>query len=689
MDFNPTLKKEALWNYGKLSYELNYDREAINALQRITSDSPYYAEAQTIMSNIFLNTRDYAKAMETIESISNKTPELRTAYQKVAFYRGLQEYKDGDITAAKTLFLKSLEVPTDKRTKALANYWLGEIAHNDAQYDESIRKMNQFFSSAGNMSNLPDQSSIYTANYTMGYNYLKQQDYGTALGYFQKTVDAIKGDFSYINDDYITKQLFGDAILRTGDCYFKANDYDNALRYYDEAVKNRYDGYIYATYQKAIIEGLRGNTTDKIIALEEITKNDSDSEYADDALFALGLTYQELGKYNEAVVPLNDLISQHKNSPLYNQALISLGLITYNQGDFNQSIRHYKAVFQNNPTEKEGKAALTALEEIYVSVLGEPDEYFSFLESIPGYKVDDQDKENISYKAAETQFENGNYDRAIEAYQTYLSRYPRGRFSLNALYNIAESYAVQKNYSSALFNYEKVVERGQSRFYGKAISKAALISYNHEEDFAKAYEYYTLLEQIADTDDLRFDAQIGALRSAYRINKTDAVYTMANKVRNNPKASKEQMAAANFYIGKIAFDKANYPEALTAFNQVVRNSDNEQTAEARYLIAFIYYQQRDLDVAKQICLNANKESSSYQFWVAKSVILLADILAEQNDLFNAKAALEAVIENFTEDQSLVDLAKTKLVLVEKRIEENSRLETSSPDADLKMLEGGE
>ena len=34
-------------------------------------------------------------------------------------------------------------------------------------------------------------------------------------------------------------------------------------------------------------------------------------------------------------------------------------------------------------------------------------------------------------------------------------------------------------------------------------------------------------------------------------------------------------------------------------------SDNEQTAEARYLIAYIYYVRRDLEVAQQLCLNAN------------------------------------------------------------------------------------
>lgn len=687
MNYDSNIQAESEWNYGKLSYELKYDREAITTLQKIQPNSPHYLEAQTIMSNIFLNTRDYVQALKTIESIPNKTPQLRAAYQKVAFYRGLQLHKDNNSEGAKVMFLKSLEVPTDNRTKALAYYWLGEIAHNKEDFGESTIKMNQFLTNARGINNLPDESSLHTANYTLGYNYLKQEDYAAALQYFRKSVDGIKANQAYISNDYVKNQLLGDAILRTGDCYFKTNDYNSAVRYYDEAISRKYNGYIYAIYQKAIIEGLRGNTTDKIIALERITTDYPSSEYADEALYALGDTYQILGKNNEAVKPLTTLVNQYKNSNLYNEALVKLGLITYNQGDYNLAIQYYKDVFNNNPDDRESTAALTALEEIYVDVLAQPQEYLKFLDTIPGYSVDDEGKEDLTFRSAENQFENGSYEKAIESYRGYLSSYPNGRYSLQAYYNTAESYAVLKDYSKALFNYENVMSRGQSRYYGKALNKAALIAYNHEKDFQKSYAYFVQLENIADTEELQFDAQIGALRAAYQINDNDAMIVMADKVRNNPKASNEQKAAANFYIGKIAFDKKDYATAETALTKTIQNSDNELTAEARYLIAYIHYQRRELEKAKELCINANKTSSNYQFWVAKSVILLGDILTEQNDLFNARAAFEAVIEGFTEDQSLVDEAKNKLNIVNKRLEEASRLEQNNPEEDLKMQEG--
>jgi tetratricopeptide (TPR) repeat protein len=680
MSYDPEIQKEAHYNYAKLSYELKYDREAVTALQLIPMDSKYYAEAQTMLSSLFLNTRDYENALKLLNSIPNKTPKMRETYQKVAYLRGLQIYRDGNPDGAKGYFKKSLEMPIDNHTKALSIYWLGEIAHNQGDYSGSIREMNKFITLAKTMNNLPDEASLHTANYTMGYNYLKQKNYSGALGFFQEAIAGIRQRSLFINNEYVSKDVLGDATLRAGDCLFKRNKYTKALRYYNEAVNNRYRGYVYALYQKAIIEGLRGNTTEKILALENITDNYSNSQYTDNALLQLAVTYQEIGKFDLAKRPLDQLIADYDNSELYNQALIKLGLITYNQGNLQSAISYYKQVFSHNPTSKEAEAALTALEEIYVDDLGQTDEYFAFLETIPGYKVGNDQKEAISFKAGESQFENGNYEKAIENFTNFLRKYPNGSYALLAHYHRGESYSVLKKYSEALIDYDYIVQRGQSKYYAKSLRKAALIAYNYEQDFNKAFSYYSLLETAAGDDDTRFEAQLGAMRSAYRTNDSSAVFSMAEKVSQNPRASDDQKASAYFYLGKIYSDQKDYDKALTALNQVTKLSDNEQTAEARYMIAYIYYLQRDLEIAQQLSLNANKESAGYNYWIAKSVILLADILAEKGDLFNAQAALEGLIENYDEDQELVSIAKAKLQQLKLRAQAGNRLIDESDDS---------
>ena len=688
MNYDPIITEEALFNYGKLSYELNADRDAVTAFQSIPVSSKYYMESQRLLSEVFLNTRDYERAIKIIESMPSMTPQMKETYQQVSYYRGVQLYADGEKSSAKRYFEKSLEVPASLQFKALANFWLGEIAHSEKNYNESIRNHNEYLTLAKRQRDFPEDAAPYLANYTQGYNYLKQKNYASAVGYFQEAIAGIKQNTGFIKNEVIKSQILPDAVLRAGDGLFKRNRYDEAINFYNEAVNRRYKGFIYALYQKAVIEGLRGRTVDKIVALEDIVEKYPNSEYTDDALLQLGITYQELGKLNEATVPLKKLVNTYKGkSDMLNQGLIRLGLITYNQGSPESALNYYKRVFDNNPTPKESEDALTAIKEIYVNDLGRTEDYFAFLESIQ-YDVDDAQKEDVSFTAAESQFENGNYDRAIEGFNRYLRQYPNGRNSLIARYHRGESYSVLKQYSLALKDYESVVEKGPSKYYLKALEKAAIIAYNHEKDFGKSYNLYAKLEAAAVNDDQRFEAQLGALRSAYRAGNSNAVYNLASKVVNNNRATQEQVAAANFYLGKVAYDKKDYDNALSAFAQVKRLSDNELTAEARYLEAYMYYLKRDLPRTETLLKEASRASSSYPYWVASGIILLSDVYADKGDLFRAKATLEALLANYNEDEELVNTAKTKLERLKAQEGASNRLLNEKPNNLLELDETG-
>ena len=680
LPYDAFITEESEMNYAKLSYELGYNREATNALQRIQPDSRYHTEAQTLMSEIFLHSREYKRALNIIEGIPNRTPQLREAYQKVAYFQGLQEYKGGNYDAAKAYFTKSNLEPVSLTIKGSCTYWLGDIAHRQKDYPESIRMLNQFLTLARTIKDLPEESSVYTANYTQGYNYLKQQDYNTALRYFSDAVSTIERNKPFIRNSFITQNVLGDATLRAGDCNFKRNRYNDAIRYYDQAVRNKYTGFVYALYQKAIIEGLRGNTAEKVLALEDIVEEYPDNQFADDALYSLGITYQEIGQLTTAMEPLRKLVTNYRNkSPLVVPSLLRLGLITYNQGNLQTSIEYYKQVFANNPEPQEGKEALSALEEIYVEDLSDPDSYTRFLETVPGYKLDNFAKDSLNFRAAESQYQVGNYERAIQGFTDYLRKFPNGQSRLLAFFHRGESYFQLKQYGLALEDFEEVVTKGQSRYYPSALNLAALISYNYTQDFAKSFDYYTKLQDVALDEDMRFEAQLGAMQSAYRVNNAQAVYDNAAKVSNNPNATAAQRATANFYLGKMAYDNKDFNSARNAFMEVIQYTDDEDAAEARYLIANIYYQQRNLAEAESWCNRAIQENGAYPDWVARSMILLSDTYADMGDLFNARAVLEALIENYTGDPQIVSEAQGKLNKLNDQAQKSSRIDSSTSD----------
>jgi hypothetical protein len=61
---------------------------------------------------------------------------------------------------------------------------------------------------------------------------------------------------------------------------------------------------------------------------------------------------------------------------------------------------------------------------------------------------------------------------------------------------------------------------------------------------------------------------------------------------------------------------------------------------------------------------------SYDLWVAKSFILLSDILVSKNDLFQAKHTLQSIIDNY-EGADLVEIARKK---IDKILEMEKKLE---------------
>ncbi len=472
------------------------------------------------------------------------------------------------------------------------------------------------------------------------------------------------------DDTYVGSAIIPDITLRIGDCYLKKNNYNKAKENYDIAITRNYPNLVYAMFQKAMISGLQGDRNTKINALRNIADRYQNSDYADDALLELGTTYDGMNRPLDGIATLNRLIKEHsKKSNLVNKALLKMGLMYYNTNDYNNALATYKEVFKYNPTKDEANAALTAIKEIYINDLKRPDEYFAYAESLTGFKASTDEKESAAYQVAENYYQEGKYSEAITALTEYIKKYPKGANSMEAIFFRGECYTTLKKYTEGLADYKAIIALGNSEYYKDALEKAAIISYNYNQNFTEAYQYYSTLAEVETKEEKKFEAQLGALRSAHRIGNNTEVIRIADLVIKNTRASVAQKASANFYRGKSSQELKDYNTALESYNEVIRNSENEQTAESRYRVAQIYYMRNDLTSAEELAQEAMEANNDYPYWVAKSLILTADILTDKKDYLNAKAALEAVIDNFHDDKDISAEANAKLEAVKKK--ENS------------------
>jgi len=596
--------------------------------------------------------------------------------------------KNGDTDNALVSFEKARKYQLTRITAAQSLYWTAHITHLKGNYPLSATYLEQYFSMADGITWMPDESTQSLAYYTQGYNYLQQKDYKKSEQNFKNAINLFNKDASKIKNTSVSDQVWPDALVRTGDCLFKEKKYNEALDFYNKAIQKKKGSQEYAMYQKGMIEGLTGEPYEKILTMRDIKTNYPNSEYADDALMQLGDTYFEVGHTDNAYNVYNDLVVSYDISPLYNDAQLKLGLIAYNKGDLNTAIGHYKAIFRHNPSSKQSESALLGLKEIYINDLGKSEEYVEYVSSLPGYNVSNAGADSLAYMVGTLRYNEGEYEKAIAGYSNYLTKYPKGAHRLSATYYRAESYTLLKKYDQALADYESLVNMGSSEFYITSLKKAALISYNYTQSFEKAYSFYDQYYLKLSDEDEKYKAALGALRSAFRISQSDAIIKYAAIVSIHPKANADEQATAMYYAGKTHYKKNDLNAAKDNFDRAGKKANNNQAAESRYLVAEILYKQGDKSGAEAQCNAANDANASYPFWIAKSLLLLSDIYVDRNDLFNARAALEAVIENFSDDKDLLASANEKLVNVENLEKQNTRIKPAATSSNLLEMQSG-
>jgi hypothetical protein len=111
-------------------------------------------------------------------------------------------------------------------------------------------------------------------------------------------------------------------------------------------------------------------------------------------------------------------------------------------------------------------------------------------------------------------------------------------------------------------------------------------------------------------------------------------------------------------------------------------------AEAKYSLALIDYKMGNFKTSQGKCYDVAKQVPSYDFWIAKSFILLADNCIALKDTFQAKATLQSILENYEKDPSdpedIRQIAGEKLKTIDQteQGEPMKPTETQEPETDL-------
>lgn len=658
--YNSQIVEQSKFYFGKLSAELRYDRDAIVHLREIDEDSPYFMEAQSIMTDLLLNTNDYSSALQTLKTIPNKGSSLLNAEHQLLLSLALEKYDQEDFKQCQEL----LQVVINRKEHLPAHYeahfWMGELQYRENQHKEATKHYEKYLSDL-NQSHVSFKGK---AAYSQAYIQLKSNDYDGALEKFLLS-NALE----------TPSDIDADITLRLGDLYLKSNDYEAALKQYEKYMAINPDkSHDYALYQKAIILGLQQFPVKKIVTLETIIENYTSSKYLDDALFETGVTLHEMDKTKDALATFRFLVDDFENeSPLVVPALLRMALISYNQGDLKQAADYYKEVFEFAPSVKEQHEALNGLQEIYVNDLTRPDVYLTLEKELGMGDSDNQRRDSLTFAAAQRQFDLGNHERSLEAFANYLEKYEDGQYEMLARYNQGRSALILENYDIALEAFANLCDLNSARF-PDACAKGAQIAYHYAQDFELAQNLFLKSEKVSQSQEEQEAAIIGILQSAFRTLNDSLIYTYSQKVLSIEKLSDADRVFAHYCLGLARYKNGESALSVNNFNYVAKNNTGEMAAESRFKIAQVYYENNELSLAEKLCDQANKQNVNHPYWVAKGLILYSDILDDLGERFNARAALEAVINNATDFPELVQVATEKLQAMIAELNKENKLD---------------
>jgi tetratricopeptide (TPR) repeat protein len=154
------------------------------------------------------------------------------------------------------------------------------------------------------------------------------------------------------------------------------------------------------------------------------------------------------------------------------------------------------------------------------------------------------------------------------------------------------------------------------------------------------------------------------------------VLNYVKQIRGNDKAAQEDKFRTGLYAGEAYLQKGDTTAAIKEFDYTVTNTKTVAAAEAKYNIANVEYLKGRYKTSQKMCFDLAKEMPNYDYWVAKTYILLADNYVKLKDNFQAKATLQSIIENYKGNDDVLPTAKQKLgVLTGKPV----KIEATAPD----------
>ena len=662
MDYDVKIQEDAWLNYAKISYEIGNPYQSVpQVLSGYLDKYPetsYREEIETLLIDSYITSKNYKEALVLLKG--KNSFENKVAFQKVAFFRGIEVYNETKYSEALDLFNSSLKEPRDPVFVAKATFWKAETEYNLTNYNDALIGFKQFDSLA-EASSLPENENL---DYNLAYTYFKLKDYTSASGYFEK----------FINKNGDDRLRRNDAYLRLADGYFVSSQYQNAINAYNKAIQISEIETDYAAFQKAMSQGYLGKSSAKISELKTFIEGYPKSALRDDAMYALANSYVKANDTDKAMQMYDRLNSEYRRSAFTSKTLLRQGLVYYNGNDNESALNKFKKVAKDFPGSGEAVQAVSTARLIYID-LGKVDEYAAWVRTLDYVEVTDVELDNTMYLAAEKPYLDNDTNKAIRQFNKYLNQFPRGIHVLKSHFYLAQLYYKKDLFDTAQPHYKYVVEASKSEYTEQATVKLCEI-YLNNSNWAEAIPVLQTLEEEADYPQNVIYAQSNLMNAYYQTEDYSKAETYAEKVLTNSNLDTKIKRDAKIIIARSAIKTGNESKAKDAYADLESIATGSVAAEALFYNGYFKNKEGQYEASNVTIQKLAKDYSSYKYYSAKGLVVMAKNFYALGDAFQATYILESVISNFLDFDDVMQEATIELNKIKaEEAKTNSSIET--------------
>ncbi len=647
------IAEQAAYNHALTIHETSYSAfgESVTVFEKFLNDYPYSQYAEEISSylvDVYMTTRSYAPALESINRITRPSAKILEAKQKILFQLGTQTFANASFLEALNYFNLSLDLAQyNQKTKAEAYYWRGESNYRLNKHNEAMRDFTSYLQATTDKNSL-----MYAlAHYNLGYIHFHNKQYSNARQWFLKYIQLNKD----INESF----AIADAHNRVGDTYFQSRQFDEAKQHYAEAESLGSKAGDYSFYQLALVSGIQKDYSGKITLLNRLMGKYPSSPYVVNAIYEKGRSYVQLNNNAQAIASFKDLMTKFPQSPLARKAATEIGLLYYQDGNYDQAIRAYKEVAMSYPGSEEARTAMRDLKSLYVDQ-NRVDEFASLVSQIPGnIQFDASEQDSLTYVAAERTFMKGSIEQAKNSFNNYLQSFPQGAFQLGAHYYLCTIANQQGNYEKILYHSDELLKYPNNPYLEEALVMRSTVQVKLNQ-FSEALASYKHLKEIATTPAHKKTAHQGILKTAVALQDDIEIIQAATEVLAQEKTEPELKNEALYERAKAYGNQKADNKALEDYKVLAKDTRIIYGAEAKFRVAEMLYNQQQYQAAENELIDFIEQSTPHAYWLARGFILLSDVNVALGKKIEARQYLLSLQQNYKGDQHIEEMIQSRL-----------------------------